>query len=208
MARKFGILCVVAGLVSSLALAAPALASFEPLSRVEIGQTAPDFTAMGADGKPHHLSDYPDKLVVLEWTSPACQFTAKKYKSGAMQALQKQAAAQGAVWLSVNTSYKGKPGYLTASQAKGRVARLHAKVTAFLFDPEGKLGRLYGAKTTPSFFIVGKDGKLAYQGAIDDDWGGDGVKGRFFVKAALEDLAAGRAVRQAETRPYGCAVEY
>lgn len=208
MARKFGFPAALAGLAASLAVALPALAAFEPLGRVEIGQTAPDFTAMGADGKAHHLSDYPGKLVVLEWTSPACQFTAKKYKSGAMQALQRQAAAQGAVWLSVNTSHAGKPGYLTPAKAKSRVARLHAKVTAFLFDPDGKLGRLYGAKTTPSFFIVGRDGKLAYQGAIDDDWGGDGVKGRFFVKAALNDLAAGRSIQQAETRPYGCAVEY
>ena len=189
------------------AIALPA-AAVEPLQYVDIGAQAPAFSALGADGKRHALSDFPGKVVVLEWTSPACQFTAAKYKSGVMQNLQKRAASQGYVWLSVDTGRPGKPSYLTPDQANARIAKLRAKVTGFLFDTDGKIGRAYGAKTTPSFFIVGKDGKLLYQGAIDDDWGGPGKKARNFVSEAFDDLAAGRPLRTPKTRPYGCEVNY
>jgi len=77
------------------------------LSRVDVGAPAPQFTAKGADGKQHSLRDYAGKLVVLEWTNPVCPFTAVKYNSGAMQALQRYAAAQQIVWLSIDTA-KGK----------------------------------------------------------------------------------------------------
>jgi hypothetical protein len=200
---------VAASLALAAAIAAPnATFAVEPLHYVDIGQTAPGFSALGADGKRHSLSDYAGKVVVLEWTSPACQFTAAKYKSGTMQALQRRAAKDGFVWLSVDTGRPGKPSYLTPAQARARVAKLKAKVTGFLFDIDGKIGRAYGAKTTPSFFIIGKDGKLAYQGAIDDDWGGPGTKGKKYVADALDDLAAGRAVRTPKTRQWGCEVNY
>jgi hypothetical protein len=191
-----------------VAASTAAAAPFEPLHYVDTGQAAPAFTALGADGKRHALTDYPGKVVVLEWTSPACQFTAAKYKSGVMQGLQRRAAKEGFVWLSVDTGAPGKPSYLTPDQARARVAKLGAKVSAFLFDTDGRIGRAYGAKTTPSFFIVGKDSRLAYQGAIDDDWGGPGKKANNFVAAAFDDLAAGRAVRTPKTRPYGCEVNY
>ena len=79
----------------------PVGASAEGLSRVEIGQAAPAFTAKGADGKAHALSDYAGKVVVLEWMSPVCPYTELKYKSGAMQALQTQARRTGAVCIQV-----------------------------------------------------------------------------------------------------------
>ena len=185
---------------------APAFAA--PLGRVNIAAAAPDFSVSGADGRAHRLSDYAGKVVILEWMSPVCPYTAMKYHSGAMQALQRQAARDHDVWLSVNTSAPGRPGHLTAQAAKTRVARTHARVTAVLFDEAGALGRTYGARVTPSFFIVGRDGRLAYQGAMDDDPSVDDAKGRNYVRDALNDLAAGRPVKDAETRPYGCAVEY
>ncbi len=183
-------------------------AAAQGLGRVEIGQAAPDFTAMGADGRAHRLSDYAGRVVVLEWMSPVCPYTALKYKSGAMQALQGQARRAGAAWLSIDTAAPGRPGFMTPKAFKTRLAHTHATVTAALSDPDGTVGRLYGARTTPSFYIVGRDGRLAYQGAMDDDPGADDARGRNYVRDALADLAAARPVRAPESRPYGCAVEY
>jgi peroxiredoxin len=180
----------------------------DALGRIEIGQHAPDFTLRGADGLPHRLADYAGAVVVLEWTSPVCPYTEMKYRSGAMQALQKMAHAEGDVWLSIDTAGPNRPGYLSPAAAKTRVETLHATVSAFLSDPEGKVARLYGARVTPTFFIIGPDGRLAYQGAMDDDPGADDIKGKNHVRDALGDLAAGNPVRIAETRPYGCGVEY
>jgi len=163
---------------------------------------------MGADGRAHSLSDYAGKLVVLEWTSPVCPFTALKYDSGAMQALQRLAARRGVSWLSIDTAAPGRPGYLTPQAARTRIAKIHAKVTAFLSDPDGAIGRSYGAKATPSFFVIDAAGRLAYQGAMTARAADGAAKGPDLVEAAIDDLQAGRPVRTPETEPYGCAVEY
>ena len=184
------------------------LAQGTGLGRVDVGAQAPQFTAKGADGKQHSLRDYAGKLVVLEWTNPVCPFTAVKYKSGAMQALQRYAASRQIVWLSIDTAAPDKAGYLTAPAARARIAQTHATVTAFLFDVDGNIARSYGAKTTPSFFVVDRDGKLAYEGAMNDQVFADDIAGREYVKSALDDLVAGRRVQKTETQPQGCAVEY
>ena len=178
------------------------------LGRVDVGAQAPQFSAKGADGKQHSLRDYAGKLVVLEWTNPVCPFTAVKYKSGAMQALQRYAASRQIVWLSIDTAAPDKAGYLTAPAARARIAQTHATVTAFLFDVDGNIARSYGAKTTPSFFVVDRDGKLAYEGAMNEQVFADDIAGREYVKSALDDLVAGRRVQKTETQPQGCAVEY
>jgi len=178
------------------------------LSRVDPGAHAPTFSAQGADGKHHSLRDYAGKLVVLEWTNPVCPFTAVKYQNGAMQALQRYAASRDVVWLSIDTASPDKAGYLTAAAARARIARTHATVTAFLFDLDGSIARSYGAKTTPSFFIVDRAGKLAYQGAMDDQVFADQGQGHEYMKSALDDLVAGHRVRDPETQPQGCAIEY
>jgi len=178
------------------------------LSRVNPGMPAPTFSAKGADGQHHSLRDFAGKLVVLEWTNPVCPFTAVKYKSGAMQALQRYAASHNVVWLSIDTAAPDKAGYLTAAAARARIAQTHATVTAFLFDLDGSIARSYGAKTTPSFFIVDREGKLAYQGAMDDQVFADQPYGREYMKSALDDLIAGHRVKTSETQPQGCAIEY
>jgi peroxiredoxin len=178
------------------------------LSRVNIGAPAPMFTAKGADGKQHSLRDYAGKLVVLEWTNPVCPFTAVKYKSGAMQALQRYAASHQVVWLSIDTAAPDRAGFLTPAAARSRIAQTHAMVTGFLFDTDGSIARSYGAKTTPSFFVVDRDGKLAYEGAMDDQVFADEGAGHEYMKSALDDLVAGRHVKQPETQPQGCAIEY
>lgn len=213
MLSTFDLLKAFARAASVLSIAVVGIGLARPgqatgLSHVEVGAQAPPFTAQGADGKRHSLRDYAGKLVVLEWTSPVCPFTAVKYKSGAMQALQRYASSRQIVWLSIDTAAPDKAGYLTPAQARARVAEMHATVTGFLFDVDGKIARSYGAKTTPSFFVVNRDGKLAYEGAMDDQVFADDSAGREYVKSALDDLVAGRRVQKAETQPQGCAIEY
>ena len=203
IARAASIASIVAG---GIVLAG--LAQATELGRVDVGAQAPQFSAKGADGKQHSLRDYLGKLVVLEWTSPVCPFTAIKYNSGAMQALQHYAASQQVIWLSIDTAAPDKAGYLTPAAARERIAQTRATITAFLFDLHGDIARSYGAKTTPSFFVVNREGKLAYEGAMDDQVFADDAVGREYVKSALNDLVAGRAVQKAETQPQGCAIEY
>ena len=190
-----------------LASASGAMAS-EPLSHVEIGAPAPAFSAIGADGRSLALGAFAGKIVVLEWTSPACPYTGMKYQDGAMQALQAKASAQGVVWIAIDTAAPGRPGYLTPAAMRARMARTGMHVAAFLSDPDGHIGRAYGAKTTPEIYVIGRDGRLAYQGAVDDNPAAELPGGPSYAGAAIAALRAGKPVQTPQTVPYGCAVEY
>ena len=72
----------------------------------------------------------------------------------------------------------------------------------------GTVGELYGAKTTPHMFIIDAQGKLVYDGAIDDDPRGQSQSPLPYVDNALQQLVKGESVDVAETRPYGCSVKY
>lgn len=195
-----------AALVLSFALAAaPAAAA------PSIGQPAPAFQAVDANGRTRALSEFRGKTVVLEWTNNGCPYVGKHYDSGNMQALQREATKAGVVWLTVISSAPGMQGYLTGKQAKAWKAKVRAASTAVLLDPQGRVGRAYDAKATPHMFVVDRAGKLVYMGGIDDRPYQDpeSLKGATnYVRAALADVKAGRPVAQAATRPYGCSVKY
>jgi hypothetical protein len=139
---------------------------------------------------------------------PVCPYTMLNYQNGRLPAVQRRAKLAGVAWISVNTAAPGRAGYLTMAGARQQIERSGAQVAAFLFDSNGDLGRMFGARTTPSFYVVGPDGRLAYQGALDVPRGKLGGRSSPALTSALADLKARRPVRLAETRPNGCAVEY
>jgi len=187
--------------LGALAVTAALIGGAGNVSAAPTPGVAPDFTATGSDGKVHRLSDYRGSIVVLEWTSPVCGPTKHQYETGAIQKLQAQAAQKKIVWLTIDTAAPGKPGYLTGEGARALTKARGAKINAFLFDPDGKIGRLYGAKATPSAYIINAKGALVYQGAIS---GADGA----YVETALAEVSAGKAVTTPFTPQRGCPVEY
>lgn len=175
------------------------------------GDGAPDFTATDSNGKTHKLSDFKGKFVVLEWTNSGCPFTIKHYDSGNMQKLQKEWTGKGVVWLTVLSSAPGKQGYKTATEENAYVREKGASPTAVLMDPNGNLGHLFGAKTTPHMFIIDPSGKLVYNGAIDDKptTDRDDINGaKNYVEAVLTEAMSGKTVTTASSQPYGCSVKY
>ncbi len=175
------------------------------------GSAAPAFSAPDAKGKTHSLADYKGKYVVLEWFNPECPFVKKHYGSGNMQKLQEEYAGKGVVWMSIDSSAKGKEGHLTAEQATKQIADWKMNHTTLLLDEDGKLGQTYGAKNTPHMFIVNPEGNLVYQGAIDSKAtpnAADIAGSTNYVKVALDEALAGKAVSNASTKPYGCSVKY
>lgn len=176
-----------------------------------VGEAAPDFTATDSNGQTHRVSDYKGKYVVLEWHNQGCPYTRKHYESGNMQRLQKEWTAKGVVWFTVISSAPGTQGYVTASQENDYVKRMNAAPTAVLLDPDGNLGHLYAAKTTPHMYIIDPKGVLIYNGAIDDHPTPDQSDipaSKNYVSTALQEAMSGKPVADAATRPYGCSVKY
>ena len=198
-----GATAVAGAFVSSMTTVAQASA--------QTGTTAPAFAATDSKGRQHSLAAYKGQTVVLEWTNHECPYTVKHYATGNMQALQRSATEAGVIWLTVVSSRPGTQGHVNGLEADQLTDERSARPTAVLLDPEGNLGRLYGARTTPHMYIVDPAGTLVYMGAIDDQPTANpaSVKvARNYVREALADLREGRPIAAASTRPYGCTVKY
>jgi peroxiredoxin len=191
-----------------LVLMATALAAADP---VPPGAPAPAFTLTSATGSSVSLASFAGKTVVLEWVNFDCPFVKKHYTQGAMPALQAEAAAQGVVWLSICSSAPGKQGHFAGEVLTARLAAEKAAPTHYLIDAEGVVGKAYGATTTPQMVVIDGAGVVRYHGAIDSIRSTDAAdvaKAENHVRAALADLAAGRAVATPQTKSYGCGVKY
>lgn len=180
------------------------------LAAPEIGKPAPDFTATDINGKTVKLSDYKGKMVILESYNLDCPFCHNHYQTGAMQELQRDMAAKGAVWLLVNSVNPRNSSHRTPEQARKEQAEQKMTITAWIDDSVGALGKAYDMRTTPHMFVIDKDGTLAYDGAIDDraESSGDPRSARNYVREAVAKLLAGEKVTVSQTKPYGCSVKY
>jgi peroxiredoxin len=176
----------------------------------EIGQPAPDFTGTDITGKTIHLSDYKGKIVILESYNAQCPFCRHHYETGAMQALQADLTDKGVVWLVVDSVSKKNFSYLAPEAAQKLWAEQKFAATAWIDDNTGTIGHLYGMKTTPHMFVIAADGTLAYAGALDNHPTpeGDPKTAKNYVRAAVDELLAGKAVTVSQTKPYGCGVHY
>ena len=175
------------------------------------GSMAPDFKGVDSNGVQHSLAEYRGKYVVLEWANQGCPYEQKHYKSGNMESLQKEWTGKGVVWLSILSSSPGQQGYVTPAEENDYLKAMKASPTAALLDPTGAIGHLYDARTTPHIFVIDPQGKLVYQGAIDNRPTPDpaSLKGADnYLNDALNAAMAGKPVALAVTKPYGCAVHY
>ncbi|MES2946450.1 MAG: thioredoxin family protein [Pseudomonadota bacterium] len=179
-----------------------------------VGQPAPDFSAVDTKGKNHKLGDFKGKLVVLEWTNPGCPFVQKHYsgeKTGNMQSLQKEFTAKGVVWLSINSTESASSDYLPPARLASWQAEKSAVPTATLMDESGKIGQLYGARTTPHMYIINPQGVLLYAGGIDNIPSArvDDIKtATNYVRQGLTEALGGKPLSVSVSRAYGCSVKY
>jgi cytochrome oxidase Cu insertion factor (SCO1/SenC/PrrC family) len=177
-----------------------------------VGQAAPDFSVTDINGQKHSLSAYKGKAVVLEWVNPECPFVKKHYQgSGNMPSTQKAVQADGAVWLSINSGHAGAQGDFDPAQVASWQKTTGAAPSAYIRDQDGKVGKLYDARHTPTMYIINAEGTLVYAGGIDDinsASAADIAKATNYVKAAFADLKAGKPVTKASTKAYGCGVKY
>lgn len=180
------------------------------LAAVENGADAPNFSAKTFGGEDFSLDTHKGSTIVLEWFNPKCPFVLKHYKANFMQKLQNEYAAKGVKWVVVSSTNPENSAYLEPAEMQAKLSEWKVDNAIVLNDPTGKVGKLYGAKTTPHMFVINPEGKIVYQGAIDDesDYDADPTKSTNYVKAALDQLAAGEPVTVASTKPYGCSVKY
>jgi peroxiredoxin len=169
---------------------------------LKIGEAAPEFELKGVDGKTYKLSDYKDKVVVLDWVNRECPYYVKAIPR--VKELGSKWAGKGVVFLAIDSA---------ASHTKSEPeAEFHKKEglphVTILMDTDGKVGKKYNARRTPELYVINK-GKLAYMGALDDSKGGDAkTDTRKYVDEALTAVMDGKEPAMTKTDAWGCTVKY
>lgn len=187
-------------------------------AEAKLGKPAPDFTLNDTDGKPVKLSALRGKTVVLEWFNPDCPFVKHAHGKGPLKGMSDRMQNDKTVWLTINSSAPDKQGH---GLDRNRQAKTEYGITnRVLLDENGKVGRAYGAEKTPHMFVINAKGLLVYRGGLDnapvgvvDDErpklpGSAAGKLEPYVELALQDVAAAKSLRLADTPPYGCTVKY
>jgi glutathione peroxidase-family protein len=185
--------------------------SFVFTQQAKLNESAPEFKLTDSNGSEHSLSDFKEKIVVLEWINFDCPFVKKHYDSKNMQTLQRKYTEAGIVWLAICSSNKGKQGNFSVEEINKRSKNHDAKYVAYLIDEDGKVGKMYGAKTTPHMYIIDKSGMLVYAGGIDDKATTDVDDindSKNYVSLALDELLKGSKVSIQSSTSYGCSVKY
>lgn len=174
----------------------------------EIGKAAPAFKLKDTDGKEVSLADYKGKIVVLEWFCPQCPWSGKAsrnsvHSSGQVRDLVKnlKKVDSDVVYLVIDSS-----GALMSRdklvKTDGELKRKFGIEGPILIDWDGKVGKAYGARTTPHMFVIDGDGILRYQGAFSDR------KKTNYVLNAVTSIKNGSTVEPTHVKQWGCGVKY
>lgn len=177
------------------------------LAAAAVGDTAPAFQLKDLNGKTVSLASLKGKVVVLEWVNPNCPFSDRHAREKTMTELTKK---HGSVtWLGINSTNPEHKDYLQPADHQAW-AKKNGVNYSILYDPTGATGHAYDARTTPHMFVIDEQGKIVYNGAIDDDPSGRKPRPERvnYVNGALTAEQGGKKVDPASTKPYGCSVKY
>lgn len=165
---------------------------------VEVGQKAPDFKAVGVDGKEYTLGSFKDaKAVVVCFTCNHCP-VAVAYEDRFID-FAKAYAEKGVKFIAINVNPESMDEMKARAEEKG-----------FNFpyaqDEAGSSAKAYGAQVTPHIFLLDKDGKVAYVGAYDDSPNDASEAKESYLRNAVDAVIAGKTPEVTKTRAVGCGI--
>jgi peroxiredoxin len=183
-----------------------------PAPALSIGDPAPPFVGLkGVDGRPRALTDFNDaRLLLVVFSCNHCPYVQGYEERMIRFALDN--APRGVAMAAINANdAEGYPE--DGFEEMVRRARDRGFPFAYLRDEDQSVARAYGATHTPEFFLFGPpeaDGRrrLCYHGKFDDNFRKPEEVKRRFLQEAVDDLLAGRPVREPETHSIGCTVKW
>jgi len=172
-------------------------------NKLSIGDSGPQWTGIvGTDDKPHSLAELKDaKAIVVVFTCNHCP-VATAYQDRLI-ALQKDYKDKGVQVVAICVN-KGDSDDLDAMKKRAISAGFNFP---YLYDPTQQVGRDFGATCTPHVFVLSKDRKVSYMGAIDDNMQAKKVE-KHYVRTALDSLLSGKTPETPVTRQVGCGIHY
>jgi peroxiredoxin len=173
---------------------------------LELGKTAPDFKSLkAADGRSYSLESFASKpVLVVIFSCNHCPYV-QAYEDR-MVKIQSEYAGKGVQIVAINSNDDKEYPEDSYDNMVKRAKDKHFNFV-YLRDEDQKAVDAYGAVCTPHVFVFDKDRKLRYRGRIDDSKEASKVTSHD-LRNALDDLLAGRNVRTADTRPFGCSIKW
>jgi peroxiredoxin len=198
--RYLRLACGIAALVFAVSVQASA-AKFNRV--LDVGKQAPPWKALrGVDGKTHSLDDLKkSKAVVVVFTCNHCP-VAQAYEKRLIK-LASESRKQDVEFVAISVSRYAADNLEAMKQRS--TERNYS--FAYLQDPTQQIGKKYGALWTPNVFLLDRNRRVVYMGAVDDSMYPEKVK-RQFLKDAIDAVLAGKPVEIGETKPVGCPIEY
>lgn len=173
---------------------------------MKLGDSAADFSLKGTDGKIYSLKDFQGaKALVVIFSCNHCPYV-KAYEDRMIQ-IQKDYQAKGVRFLAINSNDSAN---YPQDSFESMVERAKEKSFNFpyLHDQTQEIAKKYEATHTPHLFVFDAARRLAYTGKIDDNWENPSAVAKNYLRDALDDLAAGKAPRLAETHAIGCTIKW
>lgn len=200
----FTSVCLVAAMYFAPVLAVTLRSEDEPV-QLKIGDVAPSWEdLLGTDDQKHSLTDLKDaQVVVVCFTCNSCPY-AVDYEDRMIEFHKKFAdREQGVALIAINANLK------PAERLDKMKERAKAKEFPFpyMMDETQKVAAAYGANFTPEFFVLNKERRIVYMGAMDDQTAADKVEQRF-VELAVEAALKGEMPATTSNPARGCSIPY
>jgi hypothetical protein len=172
---------------------------------LQIGDTAPTHTLPDTAGGSHTIGD-PDgaPASVVIFTCNHCPYALAWHER--LDRVGREYGERGVRFHAVNSNDAERYPRDSLQAMQERVAGEDWSMP-YVHDAEQDAARTFGARTTPDVFVLDAEGRLAYRGAPDADYGDDSLDGAW-LRAALDDVLAGHEVGNPETEPVGCSVKW
>lgn len=165
---------------------------------VVLGEPVEVFELKGIDGQIYSLSRYQGALVVVTFWSAECPVS-KEYDPYFNGLVDGYPEGQIVV-LGIDSNVHVGNEEIARSAAEREVR------FPVLRDADSAIADRFGAMTTPHVFIIDREGRLAYEGAVDDRTFRQPEATVNYVDAALRALLAGETPQTTQTQPYGCTI--
>jgi peroxiredoxin len=170
----------------------------EEKKEVVIGQTVQDFELQDIEGEQHRLSQYRGSVVLIVFWSAECPVS-QKYDEYFTQLLERHAQDPLTILGIDSNVHYGREEIIEAARDR----RVNFPL---LRDADARIADRFGALTTPHVYIIDRNGKLAYEGAVDDHTFRQPEPTVNYVDKALEAMLAGETPPVVQTQSYGCTI--
>lgn len=180
----------------------PATANEANLAALRVGRAIENFELRDFYGKPHRLSDYADrKVLVVAFLGTDCPLV--KLYAPRLVELSEEFAAQGVGFVAINSNHQDTITQIAAFAKQNKIE------FPILKDPDQAVADRFAALRTPEVFVLDAERVVRYWGRIDDQYGigyQKNAPSQRNLAAALQELLADKPVSEPAAPAPGCLI--